>query len=239
MHRRHHRIVEAVAIIALTVYPGGARAEERDRAREEPPLVVASSPSLAPESPPAPVAPRDFEHARGFAIDGRLPVERAGSELLATLPFTEAAVALGYRGQRFALLVGPLFSRTTSDSGCGRGCSARLSRYGAQLRADLTMIRAAGGRLDAFVPLTFSLQGSTVSSDAPIPAIGAATSGEATWTATAGLGARYWLTEHVAAFSEIRLRWTDQPQFTSLPLTSPGRERIASLGGALGVAFVF
>lgn len=222
--------------------------------------LLASSPTLAradePEAPTggeptrtergdAPVRTErteTFEHEAGGAVDARLPLGDGFSVRSSGL---EAPVAAGYRARRFALVAGPLFARSSSSAAaCGPGCSTTVTRYGAQLRADLTVLRIASNRVDGYVPVTFALSGAKRSSTGTAPPLVSSTavSGEASWSMGAGLGARYWLTRHLAVFSELTLMVADTPTLPVVVLrdnSSPTRSRSASVGGAVGAAFVF
>lgn len=236
MHRVHRRIITGVSLIVFALPTRRAHAE--DEPTPAPP--AAASPSEPSEhltrAPDAP--PPTFEHARGFGIDARLPV-RPADGALGVLSGMEAPISLGYRGRNLAVLVGPLFGRTSTAHSCGPDCETTLTRYGAQLRVDLTIVRADDGHLEAFVPLGVTLLGNIGSTNAQAPSYASVTSGEVAWGANVGIGARYWLTRHLAAFSELSLGWTDRPSFSFVPPHGGSRDRSGSLGGAIGVAYAF
>jgi hypothetical protein len=237
-----HQIATAISVTLALVgsgIPTVARAEAPDAQQEETSTPPAKRPDDDRSEGLATKAPPTFEHETGFAIDARLPLAFDFGSTLGTAR-QGAPVAVGYRGQRFALLLGPLFGRqTTTDLDCGPGCQTTQTRYGAQLRADVTAFRAASARLDAYVPFSVAVAGNTSSSQAPQPTFWTAQSGEASWSAATGVGARYWLTPHLAVFSELTLAYVDVPTVISSVNLETTRYRDISFGGAVGAAFVF
>lgn len=183
-----------------------------------------------------------FEHAHGVAIDARLRVAAAGLRPVDRAP----PIAMGYRGRRFGVLLAPIFGHTRSDAVCGltyTPCEgSATTKYGAELRTDVTVARSGEDRLELFVAAAANLSGRKVtapSADA-VALIGEdqGLSGEVTWGLEGGAGGRYWLTANVAVLGELLVT------YQNYPAGKAGRGEVLREGalapvGSLGTAFVF
>lgn len=255
MNRANVLFMTSLIVSAVVCVTSAAHAEGHSDASTDAASNAPAAPEQAPTKPDqhpsatVPTAPA-FEHRDGFALDARLPLNFGGPFVVAA--YRNAPVVLGYRGRRFGLLMGPLFDRIQTEAACGECEGSSTTYYGAQLRADVTVIRTADGRLDGYIPLAISLSGETARSEKrpntppPVFADFGATSGEATWGAQSGFGVRYWLTPNVGLLSEISLAYRDAPNARFRAGAGAAaydidvvRSRAVAVEGSVGAAFVF
>jgi hypothetical protein len=238
----HHAVSILITSFVVSV-AASASAQDEEPAALPPVVAVQSTTPIAstkPKPPPA-IAPT------GFAMDARLVRAFGVGGWGDGLP----PVALGYRGERFALTVGPFYSSSRGPMGLGvvgglggvggqggQGAlgplvvgESELSRYGGTLLTELVLFRtedkrtAAHGLVGATLAETkgsFSYSGLTQETSMP-----------ATYGLSVGAGLRHWLTPNFGVSVEGGESYVNSPS----GLLNMRTKQLSTFG-ALGVSLV-
>jgi hypothetical protein len=242
----HHAIPILITPLVVSV-AANARAQDEEPDARAPVVAVQSTESTTPVASTKPKPRTGFTTPTGFAMDARL-VHGIGQGGLAGdgLP----PIAVGYRGERLALTVGPFYSSASAPMGMssvgalgGIGSNgvgqlgptavgqAELSRYGGTLLAELVLFRTDDKRTaaHALVGATLAETKGTLS----YPGYSADTSMPATYGLSVGGGLRHWLTPNFGVSVEGGESYVNSPSgiFTL-------RTRQLTTFGALGVSLV-
>ena len=185
-----------------------------------------------------------FEHARGFAVEARVPVRHDGG--LSVALERASPLMVGYRGARWAALAGPIYARSSIHSACADPsypCDGpALSRYGAQIHGEVTAIRAASHRAELYLPIEAALASETgdesLANGSTHPT---AASGELAWSVSGGAGGRYWLVPAAALFAATALEYRSEVVGATYGLEGQRNQRAVgvSLASTFGLSFVF
>jgi hypothetical protein len=240
-----HAVPILITSLVVSV-AANAHAQDEEPAAA-PPVVVQSTTPIA-SSKPKPLPPLV---PTGFAMDARLV--RAVSGGLGWAGDGLPPVALGYRGERFALTLGPFYSRSSAPvgisglggvgsfggvGGIGQGQpvgfvtgESELSHYGGTLLTELVLFRtddkrtAAHGLVGATLAETKgSVSYGGFSQEASMPA---------TYGLSVGAGLRHWLTPNFGVSVEGGESYVNSPSGIASM-----RTKQMSTFGALGVSLV-
>lgn len=234
----HHALPILIASFVVSV-TADASAQDEEPAAPNPVVAVQSTAPIAPSKP----KPLTVVAPTGFAMDARLV--RAFGVSYGFAGDGLPPVALGYRGERFALTVGPYFCSTSAPmgslgglSGAGQGQlglvvvgESTRSNYGGTLLTELVLFRTDDKRTAAHALVGVTLaetkgdfSSSGVSQEVSLPA---------TYGLSVGAGLRHWLTPNFGVSVE------GGESYVSSPSGFPGmRTRQLSTFGALGVSLV-
>lgn len=246
----HHAVPILITSLVVTVATN-ASAQDDEPAAPPPVVAVQSIESTTPVASTKPKPRGPFAPPTGFAMDARLVhgIGQGGGLAGDGLP----PIAVGYRGERLALTVGPFYSSASAPMGVssvgalggagGSGGSgggqlgpsvvgqAELSRYGGTLLAEVVLFHSDDRHTaaHALVGATLAESKGTLS----YPGYAEDVSMPATYGLSVGAGLRHWLTPNFGVSVEGGESYVNSPSgiFTL-------RTKQLSTFGSLGVSLV-
>jgi hypothetical protein len=175
--------------------------------------LVAANASAEPDgSPPA----------TGFTIEGRLSQSIApvglgltAGTLLPTLLGGPPPASLGYRGDGWALTVGPSIGHIGFEN-VGTTDTSSIWYYGASVLGEVRLARTANRRTEGYLLLGANLAGASTSSSTgqgggTVPAGSDQLSAHPAYGALAGFGLRHWLTPNLGIGAELGESYLNVP----------------------------
>jgi hypothetical protein len=227
--------------------------------RTQPEEAVPAAPEASEETPkpidpaPAPKEPTTGP-TTGFMIEARLaqtfaPIDTSNvATPISAFTLTPPPVALGYRGESFAIVGGLMWNRFEQDTGKS-GNSVTVSFFGVTALGEFTVAHSDDRRAEGYLVTGLSLSSPSVSRTGQSSSPDDGFSGELAWGMLAGGGARYWVSPHLGIGAELGLGYVNYPAGKSASTVSTGggtpttdsenqRGNALSTFGSIGVTLV-